>query len=81
MFHEGDSGGRGGTGLKQNLVREKGWVKFVVFGLECTSPRNGEREQDVSPNSESVQRCLNIEQSRLGRETIDMKVQEWFLEQ
>ena len=57
MFHEGDLGGRGGTGLKQNLVvREKGWVQFVVFGLESTSPRNGEREHDVSPNTERVVR-------------------------
>ena len=56
-----------GQGLKQNLVvREKGWVKFVVFGFECTAPRNDEREHDVSPN---------IEQGRVGRQTMERKVQ------
>ena len=43
MLHEGNLSGRGGTGLKQNLVvREKGLVQFVGFGFECTAPSNGE---------------------------------------
>ena len=73
MLHEGNLSGRGGTGLKQNLVvREEGWVQFVVFGLECTAPRNDKREHEVSPN---------IEQGRVGKETIERTVQGWFLEQ